>query len=581
MSYEFSTGTEGLNYPNPYRIENKFLLAKTIIYAITFLFLIFFIKFDLDKQNWIGLIINVIGALSFLYFSATNIYQFSQQLKVYFGRGQPSSLADNLEEKNGISKSALELKEMIRQGALNVKVPNGNINGFLYSMFDTLIISPYEIQALFQNTFTNLVKILTVSLFFIIAIIFNSGKDDSWLGLYFLIFTFYLILQPIFSKKHQINPLNIIQIFTIFVFSLIIPIALIIGQQYFFDISAYSFGSKAFFLLGITLFGEAFMFLALIKQLYRPSGITTEFIQDTVTFNAQPQQISEELERQLQSQWVLNIPNRVYGRIQPQIFSTDVGEFKGLIIQETQPMVASNIHEEESIKNTSKNIKTQWILSLNFLSIICVVLFSVGVLFTLFHFQKNPQQNYSSLSWISFFAGIYFLSIYWFKNAHALWGRFDFESKLYVIEFQGSFIQGKVKHGNQWKDTIQSEKNIFTIENMTIRVWVTHLLSSVFNHGLQGYNNETLNNPRSIIQMISLKEEANAIINHIKTFSTKQSLFINPTSNEDIKNAEKLNLMNNINKNNTLNENQKINYTHDNRVSTANNQNGINPEDIS
>ena len=163
MSYEYGTGQQGLNYPNPYTIENKVILVRTIIFFIMALGLLGLAKVVLDKSEYVSLIVYLAIATGFLYLAITSAYRLSQQYQVYFGRGQPASLAVELPlDQHGTSESASKLKETIRQGALTIEPPTNPLSGFLYSHFPHLIIAPKDIRTITEHLFSNIIKLLIV-----------------------------------------------------------------------------------------------------------------------------------------------------------------------------------------------------------------------------------------------------------------------------------------------------------------------------------------------------------------------------------------------------------------------------------
>lgn len=543
MEYEFGTGQQGLNYPNPYKIENLILSIRSGIFLVATLIFIVLAKLDLDAENWKGLGVHLLAIMGFAYGTIITGYKISKQLRVYFGRGQPKGLAPDLNtDQTGTTQQALHLKENIRQGALVINIPPGNVNGLLYNYLKNLIIAPYEIQAWTQQVFSNIVKMSIVAGLFLLALFFSmSSNAKGWIGLYFFCVTIILILKPLFRKNEEVVVLDFQTFAILFASALFIPIGLIAFGKELPDISAWALGWQSFFTLIITIGGEFLALLALKSQLITPTGLTTSFEQDSVSFNAQPSQMNQEIERVLQSEWVLQIPNRVYSRVSPDNLTQESGNFKGQIIQETQPIAPNSLSQEQTFDSIKASTRLQIVLMMDIIALIFTLIPTIGIVLMLATFHKNPMTNFSSLYWLPFFIGMLCLASYWIKISHSLWGRFDFESKLYVIEYEGSYSMAKMNFGNQLKDTLQTHKTVINVESMTLRVWITHLNTVVFGHGINSEQRR-----RTIINMVGLKDESRAFLSHIKNFIKSQSMLMNPNSEEDVRRVTALSQLNAI-----------------------------------
>jgi hypothetical protein len=541
MNYEYGTGQQGLNYPNPYKTENIFLIIRTFIFTIGFLFFIIYAKLDLNQSNWLGLSINLLASMAFLSSIINNGYKLSKQLRVYFGRGQPSGLAPEVNpDIFGTSPKAGELKETIRQGALTIEPPPGNVNGILYSYFKNLIIAPYEIQALMQHVFSNLIKTVVLFSIFLLSSFFAFGfPTNGWLGAYFFVVTFYLIVQPITQKRTEVIALSLKNFWGLFFISIAIPVAIFIFGKQLPNIANWNLGLQSFFILMIMLIGEIWSLIALKANLYSPTGITSSFEQDAVSFNAPPSLINQEIERKLQNEWVSAIPNRIYSRLAPGILKEQSGQFSGQVIQETQPMIPQALREGQDIHFVSNDERLKPTYYLDILALIFTILGTIGSISLITFFHHNPIHNFHYLYWLPLFTCLLFLTAYWMKIGHQLWGRFDFESKLYIIEYEGTYTTAKMNFGNALKDTLQSQKNIINVESMTLRVWVTHLNTVVFGHGIH-----SATRPRYIISLIGLKDESTAFLNHLKSFIQNQSMILGTNSQEDLKRVNNLSQLN-------------------------------------
>lgn len=545
MSYEYGTGQQGLDYPNPYRIENIVLMIRSGIFTVSAIILLFMAKSNLDDNNYINLVINLLAATGFIYGTLSTGYRITKQLRVYFGRGQPNGLAHEWGvEQEGSTESSQKLRETIRHGALVFAAPQGGLNGILYAYFKNLIVAPQELKNLTHHIFSNIVKLLIVLAMFALSSFFTIGSSTSgWLGLYFFIVTFFLILRSVFKEDNIDTRLSLNAFWSLFACSLIVPIGLIVLSKYhpLPDISQWNFGMQSFFIVIFTIIGELLAFRALYLQLDTPTGITTAYEQDSISFNAPPAQINLEIERKLQNEWIAAIPNRSYAKQTPHIGSNKSGHFTGQIIQETQPMVPHALEGQQDLNKVLARSRTKMLFIIDMLSLSFNVFATIGILYALFSMQSDENPTMLSLVWLPLFIRMLVLSVYWIKITHNLWGRFDFESKVYVFEYEGNYSTASMNFGNQFKDTIQSKKDIVNIESMTLRVWVTHMRTVVFGHGI-----DSENNPRRILSMIGLKDESRAWVQHLREFATNQSMMLLPNQNEDMARLASLSQMNAI-----------------------------------
>ena len=130
---------------------------------------------------------------------------------------------------------------------------------------------------------------------------------------------------------------------------------------------------------------------------------------------------------------------------------------------------------------------------------------------------------------------------YAFRSAHTLWGRFDFESTLTWIEMEGSFIRSKIDLGNRLQDRVFTERDVITVENMTLRVWVTQLRSVVFGH--QSHGSVTR---RIITGMLGQPKEAEYLKDLITQFAGAQSIVVAPGTSEDARRMAMMGAMNQL-----------------------------------
>ncbi len=560
---DYGSGQNGLNYPNPYNIQNKIMFIKIGTLLFSAIVLLFLAKYSLSSKDYINLGIKLVFAFGFIAYTIKLGLNLSKQMRVFFGRGQPSDLSPTKSTVGPTyAKNAQEIKEQIRQGAIDMPIPNGPFAGFIYSYFPNLLTAPIEVRFLMESLVSNVAKMSIILACFLIATLFSIGtKAFGWLGLFFMIVTISFFIQPIINKEkifkksqqannvrdnHNISTVNldINQFWKLIVVSIFFPIVFIllfenIGEI-LPEISSLVFGIQSFIVITLAIMADILNILALKEQLHRHNNITTSFSQDAITFNAMPDQLVEEIKRKLQKEWKMGVPNRVYMQSNPNIGSGQSGTFTSCLIEETQPVVPVSLEKKFTLNQVKNNKRLNKILNIELFGLFLHFLGVFGIVgFILLNKINFNKESLDYLGWGIVFISILSISAYLLKVAHQLWGRFDFESKLYIFELEGSFVRSKMNFGNQFKDSIQTQKEIISIENMTLRVYVTHLNTVVFGHGL----NSNLNY-RQIISMVGLKEESQHWVSCIKEFAEKQSLFVKTTSKEDFERVNSLSQMN-------------------------------------
>ena len=123
-----------------------------------------------------------------------------------------------------------------------------------------------------------------------------------------------------------------------------------------------------------------------------------------------------------------------------------------------------------------------------------------------------------------------------FRAGGILWGRFDFVSKLIWVEMKGNYQSAQMDFGNQFTDSVKTQKQVISVESMTLRVWIAEIESATFGK----------NTPRAILGMHGLKDEADALHRHLQSFGAQQSMVIAPTSGVDIQRVQALSVMNKV-----------------------------------
>lgn len=543
MSYEYSSEQAQLDFPNPYRIENILWAVRAGILLLSGLGLIVLARKHLAAQAIGSFLLPATIGAGLLVVAGWNFLRIGQQLRVFFGRGQPAGLAPELEaDQRGLTDSAKALMQTVRQGALEFPVPSGALNGVLYSLVKDLITAPHYVQSVLQNRFTNLASYAFLLVAMLVASLFVWGSPaQSWVGLLFLMLIGYMAVKPIAKADDRATVrFNLAQVVTLTLLAILGPVLLGFVQNDLPDLSWAHFGSQAVILLLALAVIETVFFIAVKAQLDPPPPVSKVDTQDTVSFNTDPNVLMQELEREMQRSWVHRIPNRRYARVLPAIsLGEGAGNFSAQLMEETQPM-APPAFARMDWSVVQAYPRFFWLMVIDLLGVLFTL--AGAITLTVFAVSFDPQQDWRPVVGMASL-GLALVAVggYAFRSAHTLWGRFDFESTLTWVEFAGSYVRSKARIGNQLQDRVFTERDVVNVENMTLRVWVMQLRSVVFGHHGQGSRT-----PRIITGMLSQPDKAEYLKNLVRQFAAEQSIVIAPTANEDARRMATMGALNQL-----------------------------------
>ena len=530
MSYEYSSDQAQLDFPNPYRVENILWALRATTLIVCAIALLFLARKHLAVQAMASFIVPVVIGVFLFVLGAWNFVSIAQQLRVFFGRGQPAGLAAELDaEKVGSSPDAAALMQTVRQGALEFAIPNGALNGVLYSLVKHLITAPSYIQNVLQNRFSNLASYAFLLVIMLVAMVFVwDSPAQGWVGAFFLVLVVLMAVKPVSGGSADAKvSFNLMQIVLLTLASILGPVALTFLQSSLPSLAWASFGIQAFVILLALAIIEAVFFIAVQKHIDPPPPVSKVDTLGTASFNSDPNLLMQEVDREMQRNWVQRIPNRRYARLLPEIALTQrAGNFKGLLLEETQPM-APSAFQRMDWSVVMAYPRFFWLMVIDVLGVVLTLVGTIALV--MFAVQFDPLQDWRPvLGFASLGLSLVAVGGYAFRSAHTLWGRFDFESTLTWIEMEGSFIRSKIDLGNRLQDRIFTERDVINVENMTLRVWVTQLRSVVFGH--QSHGSATR---RIITGMLGQPKEADYLKNLVTQFAGAQSIVIAPASVED------------------------------------------------
>lgn len=543
MAFEYSTQGASFDFPNPYRIENQFLAARGLVLLLCGIGLLLMARgageaVNVQRVNTAqgGFVLLVVAGALLVLWGILEFARAARQLRVFFGRGQPPSLAPDVpRDVHGTSPRAQALVEQLRHGAIALVEPSGALNGILYSVSRHLVTAPKVLRDFVQVRFANLLASGGLLLLFGITwLITPNPAAQSLAALVYLVLGGVLILRTYIAGPGGTVALGPVGLAVLLVFGLVGTVligrvAATLPQPAWLENLALPRIALVLLLASVVI--EAIGLFAGHAHVDEPPPASTANDQGTVSFNADPNLLMQEVDRELQRRWTQNIPNRRYAWQPPVVEPTrEAGNFTAVALEETQPM------PPEAVR------RMDWATCLAFprfyglaaLDALGLVLTLVGGLMWL----RLGAELKSGLpeSWAPASIGFIFMVVggYGLRVAHQLWGRLDFESTLTWLDFSGSYARSQVGLGSAFTDRVRSERTVVNVESMTLRAWVVRTRSVIF-----AYRDQSIG-ARTLVGMAGDLDAARGWTQQVRQFAQAQSSVVVPGANEDARRLQQL-----------------------------------------
>lgn len=540
MSFEFNSSDSLLNdVANPFKFENTFMFITAAITMVGAIHIILTAKQLFQAQNDILAAVTLALAIFLGGVSVKTLIKALSQVRFWLGRKFPIGLAGEIPVKEcGVGVGTEELLDTLRHRALDFPEPKGALNGVLYSLIKDLITSPSPVQAAAVLHFHTILQLAALLVSLVVSYLVFSGTAHegvaSWL---YLPATGLSILAPFTQQNRlsmdaapdaqaQASTANgaLWKLMGLVMFSILAPVviprllpALSVPPMWV---------APALLLIG-SLVASLLFFFALTARLDRASHTDVSCEQTTIAMNCAPAQLWTAISRDFQSSWERGIPNRAYANVPPDVSEGERGSFGGYIVEESQPVPTSTTQFStwgEALEVTSARL----LLALGAWGVVCAAAASFIGAYYASHFATMERMQISRVMLVVIaLCLVVFLS---HKTGHILWSRMQFKSRIYWIETSGTYQSSKIAIGNQFKGHTQSSSTLTRIEDATLRVWVTDVVSVVF--GKDGH--------RSIIAMAPADGVAKSIADRLKTFAADQSSVATPTSYRDLERAKSI-----------------------------------------
>lgn len=535
MSYEYGSSAQGLDFPNPFRVENVFRLIAAAILIGAGVYAIFLGRSSLGAHLDGWALAPIIAGVAMLAAGIKHAATALGRLRFYFGRGKPLGLAGELaDDQVGEGANAAALKASMRGGAISVDEPTGALNGLLYSIVHSLIWAPQSIQNVAQRQFQTGLTLAVVLLGLLVSMIgVADDKDMAWLGLFFFVYTAALLLKPLEGGAHARTNMSSWGLIVLVLVAILAPVLIHYISGSLPGLGGVDLSGLALFLLVCALAAVLVFFVAVLGQMVERPQTTMACELATVSMNAPPNQLLVELDREMQRGWIEQIPNRRYARHLPQTVGSS-GNFSGELLEETQPMPREDMRTV-SFAHALAEPRYRWLTVLSGLGALYTL---AGAVALLLFIGKIDTHQIEPVIWkyLCFAGGMFSLALFCLRAGHILWARFDFVSRVSWVELDGTFQRSSTAIGAQFTDRVRTEREVISVNDMTLRVWVAEVDSVTF-----GSDSE-----RRIVGLRGRPDLAGVLRVHLEGFATDQSSVEMPTSRRDVEKIAALGALNQL-----------------------------------
>ncbi len=536
MAYEYNPQSARFDIPNPHRIENMFVAACATACFVAAIVLLVDARAIFLERDFVRFAKSLIAATTLLAFAVTYAFLAMQQLRFFFGRGQPADLVPSLsKDEEGYRPAdttdrqiadAAALRETIRQNAISYEIPRGPIDTLLYTLVANLVYSPKLTQARVRTQFRNLLGLAFLLILFPVSLVgIKNGAAIGWIGCFYFVLTNALVLRPLAAGRNATASFSQQTVIAFIAAAIVVPVvfaSLVPARGYplgpFVDIVPITFT-----MLAMAFIVTALVLTAAIGTTIKPSQIAIAPHLETPSVTTTPAQIYTELAREMQRLWQEQVPNRAYMRILPDVGKRE-GAFNANVIEETQPIPLDM--ERMTFPRAFALSTTRWLLVVD---IACTLVTIAGCAFAAW--GATAPAGYSALI---LGGGLVVVGAFGIRSANEFWRRFGFTSRIYWIDWNGTYARASTRVGALLNDRVSSEREVIGIESMTLRVWVAEIDSIAFN----------TDRDRDVVAIRGLPDEASRLGRQLAEFAANQGTITAPTSATDRGRLDAMNYLN-------------------------------------
>ncbi len=530
MPYEFNANDKISNeYQNPYLIENQFLFLAGAIHAAGGTYTLLTAKTFMQQHADSSALAAAFASLVMFALAVWLAIQALSQLRFIFGRGLPVGLASELTgESIGTSKAAQDLQQQLRERSILFQEPRGPLAGILYSLIRPLLAAPPALQYAAQRQFEGLLGLLGVLVSLIMSyVLFADTPHEGIVSWMYMPLTGFAVFKMFVNKDSLQAPMDprlvMLRLIGLVSFAVIGPVLL---PRIVPAMNLPPMWLVAIFLLVGAIGASCLFFAALVSRIDNVLQTAVSCEQTTIALNCQPAQLWTAISRDFQDAWARGIPNRSYVNIPPEAKEAK-GSFRGDILEETQPE-PTNFVSMTTILRGFRQPHTRYLVLLGMWAIV-----SSGSALAI---ASRAAVNFSDMSRYDIAASLLILvaletvTLLSFRIGHSLWSRMYFKSRLTWIEVHGTYQTSELDIGNQIAGNARSRSTVIRVEDATLRVWMTDIVTVIF--GKQS--------SRFVMSMAPVDQQAASVARRLQEFAANQSMVVAPSSARDFDQTQRL-----------------------------------------
>jgi cold shock CspA family protein len=424
----------------------------------------------------------------------------------------------------------------MRQRAIAFPEPRGALAGLLYAWIKPLLTSPPPIQAAALRHFHSVLAMSAMLASMAVSYLLFQGSAHegivSWVylpitGLSLLTSLLQAPSADLAEEEGTGADMMLWKLIGLVLFSVVAPVAI---PRF---VPAYHLAPlwiAPLLLLAASMVSSMLFLMSLLSQLDNVRQTSVSCEQTTLSMNCHPSQLWPKLSRDFQDSWVRNIPNRSYANMPPASADGERGAFKGSILQETQPTASSTM----GFASLAEALAVKQVRYLLWLGAWGLVLCAATVAVA-----TRAAPLFESMAGIDIVrvllvvTALNAVTMLTFRIGHLLWSRMHFKSRLIWITVNGTFQRAELRIGNQFTGNAQSRSSLTRVEDATLRVWVSDIVSVAF--GKEG--------KRFIMALAPADGIAKSMADGLKEFALEQGAVAAPTSSRDFSRARTMGML--------------------------------------
>jgi hypothetical protein len=529
MVYRWNLDGTALEFPTPYKAENRFLTLRG--YALVALSLLVFaiLTFVEEAQNAKpGLELqalpepasvwpHALGALFMAGWGVMNLMQASRQRALLMVPGQPASLMHEVaHEATGASPRASWLTQAVLRGVVLAPKLSGPYAAWLARLSPEVASAPNTLLAYLRVRLSHLLLLLTMAAVLgAVAgfglVLGRTGAADMAAVVVGLVLSLVLVRHAVQPDDAAWSPWAVAALAAL---GLLVAaplgwVAQSLPLAEMWPLLGLPGAVSLALVLGIVL--ELVALLAARRQLLTPRPVRSAVEEANVPVEADLMKLFGEVDRELFRRWAEGIPNRRYTRQPPVVDpAAQEGSFSAVVLEESQPLVPPPMAVPgEPVGST----RWLWVLG-----VAGLLLTAAGGL--LWAWLALTQMRDSTSAWVPATLGLVCLLMggYALAMGHLLWSRMEAGSTITWLELKGGFFKVQAVPAPSSQGPRRAPAELAAVDAVSVKACVVHTRSVFYAAASHGVGS------RSLVAMAADPGAAAAWISSIQNLARNANL---------------------------------------------------------